>query len=116
MDGEMWINLLCMYVSAINNGTVPNIESAWTQICRNKAQQALALIVDQFEREVAELGTPVGQQEYEKSLHDAERTAIKDLHKELQIDAQFISEYTSKLKQHLAKRVKELVALNHQNC
>jgi hypothetical protein len=55
-------------VNAINNGTVPNIESAWTQICRNKAQAALSAVVDQFEKEIAELGNPVSQSEYEKSL------------------------------------------------
>lgn len=58
MDGESWSGLLVQYVNAINTGTVPNIESAWTQICRNKAQAALAQVVDQFEREVAELGSP----------------------------------------------------------
>jgi len=68
MDGETWISLLGLYVNAINNGTVPNIESAWTQICRNKAQAALSAVVDQFEKEIAELGNPVSQSEYEKSL------------------------------------------------
>jgi hypothetical protein len=68
MDGDTWIGLLGLYVNAINNGTVPNIESAWTQICRNKAQAALSAVVDQFEKEIAELGNPVSQSEYEKSL------------------------------------------------
>lgn len=59
MDGETWAGLLVLYVNAVNSGSVPNIESAWTQICRNKAQSALSLVVDQFEREVQELGMPV---------------------------------------------------------
>ena len=29
MDGETWISLLNLYIEAINNGNVPNIESAW---------------------------------------------------------------------------------------
>lgn len=87
MDGETWAGLLVLYVNAVNSGSVPNIESAWTQICRNKAQNALSLVVDQFEREVQELGMPVSQPDYEKNLRDAERTAHKDLSKELTIDA-----------------------------
>jgi hypothetical protein len=86
MDGETWISLLSLYVNAVNSGAVPNIESAWTQICRNKAQSALSLVVDQYEREISELGMPVSQSEYEKTLRDAERTAHKDLSKELTIN------------------------------
>jgi len=116
MDGETWVSLLGMYVNAINSGTVPNIESAWTQICRNKAQAALSAVVDQFEKEVVELGSPVSQTEYEKSLQDAERTAVKDLKKELTADEQIAHEFVARLKQYLAKRIKELSAQNHHFC
>ena len=47
-----------MYVESINSGNVPNIESSWVQICRNKAQNALAKTVDQFEKEISEIGVP----------------------------------------------------------
>lgn len=30
MDGETWSGLIVQYVQAINTGSVPNIESAWT--------------------------------------------------------------------------------------
>ncbi len=59
---------------------------------------------------------PVSQSEYEKSLKDAERTAHKDLSKELTINPQLASEYSSKLKSHLVKRTKELISHNHQLC
>jgi hypothetical protein len=36
LSGPMLSNLADAYVSAINNGAVPNIETAWTYICRNE--------------------------------------------------------------------------------
>jgi Guanylate-binding protein, C-terminal domain len=41
LDGGMLGSLLSNYVEAINKGAVPNIENAWTYICRNQTQQAL---------------------------------------------------------------------------
>jgi hypothetical protein len=36
ITGGMLCKLADVYVSAINEGAVPNIESAWTYICRNE--------------------------------------------------------------------------------
>lgn len=36
LNGEMLYNLLLSYVEAINKGAVPNIENAWSYICRNE--------------------------------------------------------------------------------
>jgi hypothetical protein len=36
LNGEMYADLIKSYVFAINNGAVPNIENAWTYICRNE--------------------------------------------------------------------------------
>ena len=37
------------YVEAINNGAVPNIETAWTYVCANESRRALTEAVSQFE-------------------------------------------------------------------
>lgn len=39
ITGEMMAGLLRNYVSAINEGAVPNIENAWTYICKNHCQK-----------------------------------------------------------------------------
>lgn len=42
LNGDMYCDLIKSYVNSINNGAVPNIENAWTYICKNecfKAQQ-----------------------------------------------------------------------------
>jgi hypothetical protein len=40
LNGEMLYNLALTYVEAINKGAVPNIESAWSYICKNECLKA----------------------------------------------------------------------------
>lgn len=41
LTGEMYLGLMSSYVKAINEGTVPNIENAWTYLCREQAEKAI---------------------------------------------------------------------------
>ena len=49
LNGEMLYNLMSSYVEAINKGAVPNIETAWSYICKNECQKALYEAFDKFE-------------------------------------------------------------------
>ncbi len=40
----MYTNLLRSYVTAINEGAVPNIENAWTYMCEEKNITALETV------------------------------------------------------------------------
>jgi len=40
LNGEMLFNLALSYVDAINKGAVPNIETAWSYICKNECLKA----------------------------------------------------------------------------
>lgn len=40
LNGEMLSNLATSYVDAINKGAVPNIETAWSYICKNECLKA----------------------------------------------------------------------------
>ena len=40
LNGEMLFNLCYTYVDAINKGAVPNIETAWSYICKNECHKA----------------------------------------------------------------------------
>jgi hypothetical protein len=40
LNGIMLYNLALSYVDAINKGAVPNIESAWSYICKNECLKA----------------------------------------------------------------------------
>ena len=41
LSGDMYLGLMSSYVKAINEGTVPNIENAWTYLCREQAEKAV---------------------------------------------------------------------------
>ena len=49
LNGEMYSDLIKSYVGAINDGAVPNIETAWTYICQNECQKALILSIDTYD-------------------------------------------------------------------
>lgn len=40
LNGDMLLNLTRNYVDAINKGAVPNIETAWSYICKGECQKA----------------------------------------------------------------------------
>lgn len=40
LSGDMLFNLCYTYVDAINKGVVPNIETAWSYICKNECLKA----------------------------------------------------------------------------
>lgn len=40
LTGDMLYNLAGSYVDAINKGAVPNIETAWSYICKNECLKA----------------------------------------------------------------------------
>jgi len=41
ITGSVLVSLANQYVQSFNTGSMPNIESAWTYICRNESQKAL---------------------------------------------------------------------------
>ncbi|CAD8091386.1 unnamed protein product [Paramecium sonneborni] len=50
LSGQMYCDLIKSYVTAINNGAVPAIESAWTYICKNECQKAVAEAFETYEQ------------------------------------------------------------------
>jgi len=58
MSGAEWIQLVEIYVAAINEGAVPSIQSAWTYICKQGAENAYESARARFEEEVASFVTP----------------------------------------------------------
>lgn len=52
MNGSEWLTLVQLYVDAINTGAVPSIQSAWTYLCKQGADQALDQTKVAFEKEL----------------------------------------------------------------
>lgn len=49
MDGNTWMGLLKLYVQAFNEDRVPNVDSSWSYICRQRAEQSLMKATEYFE-------------------------------------------------------------------
>ena len=64
MDGALWIALTEQYITAINGGTVPSIESSWTYICQTKAQSQFEQLKQEFEESLSsDLVLPMNETE-----------------------------------------------------
>lgn len=85
LDGAMLGQLLTSYVESINTGAVPNIENAWTYICRNQTQQALDKCFEEFNAgldETLDTNWPVSNHFLKTLYTDLRDTAIQRYKKE----------------------------------
>ena len=53
MTGEMLLELALAYTGAINEGSVPNIQNAWSYVCQNECQRAIRESIDIYTQEMA---------------------------------------------------------------
>jgi hypothetical protein len=51
ITGSMFADLVVNYVNGINKGVVPNIENAWSYVCKNECQKALQESLEKFEED-----------------------------------------------------------------
>lgn len=54
LNGTMLSSLLVSYAKSINEGSVPNIENAWTYLLREQAEKAVDETIDLYYKEVTE--------------------------------------------------------------
>lgn len=71
MDGATWIGLAEQYIQAFNQDKVPNVESSWHYICRQKCQQSLAKAAELFESQLFGIQIPMSQAELQSLLAEA---------------------------------------------
>lgn len=67
LNGEMLLELCLAYTDAINTGSVPNIQSAWSYVCQNEHQRLLQSCLSRFEKDIQD---PLkrAKQEYKISI------------------------------------------------
>jgi Guanylate-binding protein, C-terminal domain len=49
ITGEMLLELCYAYTTAINTGSVPNIQNAWSYVCQNECQRAIQESINSYE-------------------------------------------------------------------
>jgi hypothetical protein len=112
LSGEMLFNLAGSYVEAINRGVVPNIETAWSYICKSQCQRAQQESYERFERAFAdafEQRAPLFEEELAEIYREAKRAATEEFAKTAVGDAiakQFLVELKDKMK-HKFKLIKQ---------
>ena len=50
----MYVNLIKSYLTSINNGVIPNIETSWSYVFKEECQKALAESHEVYEKTIKE--------------------------------------------------------------
>ena len=104
LSGTMMATLAQSYVTAINNGAVPNIESAWNYICKNECNKAIDESFNKFEESIKEQvfnRIPMEEDELKECFVEAKRDALSLFTKKAvgQVQEEYIRELKLKMKQ-----------------
>lgn len=54
LTGEMLYELCIAYTNAINTGSVPNIQNAWSYVCQNECQRTITQCIAKYEEQIRE--------------------------------------------------------------
>ena len=49
LNGDMLLELCISYTEAINTGSVPNIQNAWSYVCQNECQRTIMECIRKYE-------------------------------------------------------------------
>jgi hypothetical protein len=49
LTAQMFLELCHAYTDSINKGSVPNIESAWTSLCKNENMRNIKQTISNYE-------------------------------------------------------------------
>ena len=110
LSGDMLYNLAGSYVDAINRGAVPNIETAWSYICKSQCQRAQQEAQEKFERaftEAFEKRAPIFEEELQEIYREAKKNALEEFSKTAvgEVARGFLIELKDKMK-HKFKMIK----------
>ena len=111
LSGDMLYNLAGSYVDAINRGAVPNIETAWSYICKSQCQRAQQEAYERFERsfqESFEQRAPIFEEELAEIYKECKRNSLEEFSKTAVGDVakSFLVELKDKMK-HKFKLIKQ---------
>ena len=113
LNGFMLVSLLQSYVTSINEGAVPNIENAWTYICKTQCNNALQNAYNEYEdmmRDTLLHSWPLAP-EYLTSIHkDCREQALRSYKRAAVGD--YREQYLDELEIRIAEKLSWLEAEN----
>ena len=102
LNGDMYCSVINSYVTAINEGAVPNIESAWKYMCEQQCEKLFDECRTSFMNKMKLLsGSPKSEDEFYKFTEEAEDTALEAFRQKA------IGDNSNKFLQELKKIIKE---------
>ena len=81
ITGEMLCNLAQNYITAFNKGVVPNIENAWTYICKNECLKALHEGLEKYDVSLKDMiygKLPLDELDLQSQHKEAKEAAISE--------------------------------------
>ena len=103
LNGPMYAELVSAYIEAINEGAVPNIENAWSYVCKNECMKAMAEgmdIYDALARDITNNKIPIPLDEL-KNYHKSGKEKAMALFKK-----KAIGDASEEFMHELVKRIK----------
>lgn len=104
LSGEMLVGIMRNYVESINSGAVPNIENAWTYICKDHSRKLFADCFSYYEQRFQSNlndGWPTSEELLEHIHEELHRECITKFRKE------FMGEGVSDYLEELDSRIKD---------
>jgi len=114
LSGDMYIGLMTSYVKAINEGTVPNIEDAWTYLCREQAEKAVEETLTTYDKLVNEnlmKRIPTTLDDL-RTQHRLVVQSALDVYKEKLISDEVNEEAVKELRKKMKEKFSKLKAFN----
>lgn len=104
INGEMLCNLAQTYITAINKGVVPNIENAWTYICKNECAKAFHGALESYDgtlKDLAYAKIPMEEIELRQYHKDAKQIAVQEFKEKAvgNMSTDFMKDLQLKIKQ-----------------
>lgn len=107
LNGPMILELAQSYITALNEGCVPNIESAWSNVCHFEQKRALKDSVKYFHQEIVRhlkaSGDSVGNGNIRETLKLIKEKASQHLKANFIGDIKEIDSFENKLKADIKK-------------
>lgn len=109
LNGKMLLELANSYITAINTGSLPNIQNAWQYVCQNECLRAIQESVSLYEEQVQAALLSAKQSENEEVLkigsRHAKQQALKKF-REKALGQDTIEEFETSLRTELSKKHK----------
>ena len=112
LTGQMFLELCQTYTESINKGSVPSINSAWNNLCKNENQRAVQEAIRSFQSTLECQSLTTDPKTNKKCMIDMEQ--LKSLNKRLQEEmleqfkSKALGEDTNELSQKITSEVTEI--------